>query len=94
MENRRKRDIDKVHFEVQDFCQLTYANNSFFGVIAYYAIVNLTMDQIKTAFLEVHRVLKDHGLFMFGKMWLVFSHACNPPPNVHINDSRAFKNQM
>lgn len=54
-----------IPFEVQDFFDLTYADKSFSGVIAYYAIVNLTIDQIKLTFQEVKRVLKDHGLFLF-----------------------------
>ena len=54
-----------IQFEVQDFLDLTYENNSFFSVIAYYAIVNLTIEQIKSAFQEVRRVLKNNGLLLF-----------------------------
>lgn len=64
VENAKKYFPD-IQFEVQDFFNLTYGNESFFGVIAYYAIVNLMLDEIQAAFKEVRRVLKDNGLFLF-----------------------------
>lgn len=60
-----KRYFPDVQFEVQDFLNLRYVNNSFAGVIAYYAIVNLTVDAIKKGFAEVRRVLQPGGLFLF-----------------------------
>ncbi|RPI30893.1 MAG: class I SAM-dependent methyltransferase [Chloroflexota bacterium] len=54
-----------IQFEVQDFLHLTCADNSFGGVVAYYAIVNLTLDEIRRAFEEVKRVLKEGRLFLF-----------------------------
>lgn len=64
IENAKKY-FPSIQFEVQDFLDLSYENNSFFSVIAYYAIVNLTIDQIKSAFQEIRRVLKDNGLLLF-----------------------------
>jgi ubiquinone/menaquinone biosynthesis C-methylase UbiE len=54
-----------VPFEVQDFTCLTYPDGSFAAVVGYYAIVNLTMDEIRRGFVEVRRVLKENGLFLF-----------------------------
>ena len=64
IENARKY-FPQVKFEVQDFFHLKYADQSFRGVVGFYAIVNLTPEEIKTALLEVKRVLKDDGLFLF-----------------------------
>ncbi len=58
-------DFPNIRFEVQDFTRLTYPDESFAGVIGYYAIVNLTMDEIQTALAEVKRVLKPGGLLLF-----------------------------
>lgn len=60
-----QRYFPEVRFEVRDFFNLGYGNESFFAVIAYYAIVNLTLEEIRRAFEEVWRVLKDNGLFIF-----------------------------
>lgn len=60
-----QRYFPEIQFEVQDFLNLTYAENRFAGVIAYYAVVNLTMGEIKKGFEEVMRVLKPGGLFLF-----------------------------
>lgn len=64
IENARNYFPD-IQFEVQDFFNLTYGNESFFSVIAYYAIVNLSLDEIRSVFKETRRVLKDNGLFLF-----------------------------
>jgi ubiquinone/menaquinone biosynthesis C-methylase UbiE len=64
IENARKYFPD-IQFEVQDFFHLTYQPDSFYGVVAYYAIVNWPLDEIKGALEEVKRVLKSGGLFLF-----------------------------
>ncbi len=64
IENARKYFPD-IQFEVQDFFRLTYPNDSFGGVVAYYAIVNWPLGEIKGALEEVKRVLKSGGLFLF-----------------------------
>ena len=60
-----KRYFPKVAFEVQDFFHLSYADNSFPAVVAFYAIVNLTRDEIERVFREVKRVLGRGGIFLF-----------------------------
>jgi ubiquinone/menaquinone biosynthesis C-methylase UbiE len=55
----------QVMFEVQDFYHLTYNDNSFCGVIAFYAIVNLKPTEVGHVFTEVLRVLKPGGIFVF-----------------------------
>jgi ubiquinone/menaquinone biosynthesis C-methylase UbiE len=64
IENARKY-FPAIPFEVQDFFRLGYPDESFSRVVAYYAIVNLTMAEIESAFKEAHRVLKTGGLFLF-----------------------------
>lgn len=54
-----------TRFEVQDFFQLTYPDQSFCGVVGFYAIVNLRPEQIDLVFQEVHRVLQPDGRFLF-----------------------------
>jgi ubiquinone/menaquinone biosynthesis C-methylase UbiE len=60
-----KKYFPQVQFEVQDFLQLGYADKSFYGVIGYYAIVNLKPEEIALVFAEVNRVLREAGLFLF-----------------------------
>lgn len=60
-----KKQFPYLHFEVQDFFHLPYAENTFKRVVAFYAIVNLQPDDIKNVFNEVKRVLKEDGLFLF-----------------------------
>jgi ubiquinone/menaquinone biosynthesis C-methylase UbiE len=64
IENARKY-FPGVSFDVQDFFSLTYADTSFSRVVAFYAIVNLTMPEIESVFREVSRVLASGGLFLF-----------------------------
>jgi ubiquinone/menaquinone biosynthesis C-methylase UbiE len=54
-----------ANFQIQDFYRLDYADNSFAAVVAFYAIVNLTIDEIERVFKEVERVLKSKGIFLF-----------------------------
>ncbi len=55
----------EVRFEVQDFFQLGYGDGSFCGVVGFYAIVNLDLEEVKAVLAEVQRVLKPEGLFLF-----------------------------
>lgn len=64
IENARKF-FPQVQFEVQDFFHLSYEDDSFCGVVGFYAIVNLTLEEIKTVLLEVKRVLRSDGIFLF-----------------------------
>jgi ubiquinone/menaquinone biosynthesis C-methylase UbiE len=60
-----KKYFPYAKFQVQDFYELSYEDNSFAAVVAFYAIVNLTIDEIQRVFKEVKRVLKPKGLFLF-----------------------------
>jgi ubiquinone/menaquinone biosynthesis C-methylase UbiE len=60
-----KKYFPQVRFEVQDFFNLTYKDQSFAGVAAFYAIVNLQLPEVKNVLQEVKRVLKENGLFLF-----------------------------
>jgi ubiquinone/menaquinone biosynthesis C-methylase UbiE len=62
--NARKY-FPKVRFEVQDFFNLNYADSSFAAVVAFYAIVNLTKDEIGKVLAEAKRVLKPNGILLF-----------------------------
>jgi len=60
-----KRLFPKIKFEKGDLLNLSHESNSFGSVLAFYAIVHFTYDQIKIAFSEVNRVLKKEGQFLF-----------------------------
>lgn len=62
--NARKY-FPQVCFEVQDFFRLGYGDGSFCGVVGFYAIVNLASEEVKAVLVEVKRVLKRDGLFLF-----------------------------
>ncbi|MGZ8516450.1 MAG: class I SAM-dependent methyltransferase [Chitinophagaceae bacterium] len=55
----------QLHFETADMLSLHYPDNSFGSATAFYAIVHFTYEQIKTAFKEINRVLKNNGQFLF-----------------------------
>lgn len=55
----------EVRFEVQDFFQLGYGDNAFCGVVGFYAIVNLVLEEVRAMLVEVKRVLEPGGLFLF-----------------------------
>lgn len=54
-----------IKFETGNFYSLDYPSNYFGAAIAFYAIVNLSYEQVKIAFDEIYRVLKRHGHFLF-----------------------------
>lgn len=55
----------EVRFEVQDFFQLGYDDDTFCGVVGFYAIVNLVLEEVQAVLAEVKRVLKREGFFLF-----------------------------
>lgn len=55
----------KIKFETGDLLKLSYASDYFGSVLAFYAIVHFTYNQVKIAFSEVSRVLKKGGQFLF-----------------------------
>ncbi len=54
-----------LHFETGDILNLKYQDQTFGSAVAFYAIVHFDHDQLRTAFKEIRRVLKDHGQFLF-----------------------------
>ncbi len=53
-----------VHFRKGNILNLEFKNNSLAGVIAFYAIVHFTEEQVITAFSEIFRVLQPGGIFL------------------------------
>ncbi len=54
-----------IHFEKRDLLALAFKPDSIAGVVAFYAIVHFSEEQVGVAFREVFRVLKPGGLFFF-----------------------------
>ncbi len=54
-----------IKFETGDFCNLKYDSSFFGSAIAFYAIVNLSYEQVNQAFIEIYRVLKKSSHFLF-----------------------------
>lgn len=65
MVEQARHNFPDIQFEVQDFFELTFEDNTFFGVVGFYAIVNYPLEALKPIFEEMKRVLKHKGLFMF-----------------------------
>lgn len=55
----------KAKFEVADMLSLSYADSSFAGIVAFYAIVHLGYDHLPAAFNEFYRVLVPGGQALF-----------------------------
>lgn len=55
----------QLNFETADMLKLLYADKTFAGAIAFYAIVHFDYEQIKIAFAEINRILADNGQFLF-----------------------------
>ena len=53
-----------LNFEIADILNLKYPDNTFGSAIAFYSIVHFDDAQIKTAFKEINRVLRDNGEFL------------------------------
>lgn len=60
-----RRIFPEIKFETGDLLKVPYESNYFGSVLAFYAIVHITYDQVKVAFGEVNRVLKKGGQFLF-----------------------------
>lgn len=54
-----------INFEVGNMLQLSQENETFGAVLALYAIVHFTYDELNKAFAEIYRVLKKSGQFLF-----------------------------
>jgi SAM-dependent methyltransferase len=51
-------------FEVGDFLRLSYESSSLAGILAFYCIVHLSLEQLAPAFLEMSRVLVGGGVIL------------------------------
>jgi ubiquinone/menaquinone biosynthesis C-methylase UbiE len=54
-----------ITFRKGNILELEFQNDSIAGVVAFYAIVHFTDEQVGTAFREVFRVLRPGGIFLF-----------------------------
>jgi ubiquinone/menaquinone biosynthesis C-methylase UbiE len=55
----------KIHFREGNILELEFKNDSIAGVVAFYAIVHFTEEQVEIACREVFRVLQPSGIFLF-----------------------------
>jgi ubiquinone/menaquinone biosynthesis C-methylase UbiE len=55
----------EIHFRKGNILELEFENDSIAGIVAFYAIVHFTEEQVGTAFREVFRVLQPGGIFLF-----------------------------
>jgi len=61
MINTAKKINPQINFETADMLNLKYPENSFGSAVAFYSIVHFDYEQVKKAFEEISRVLKDKG---------------------------------
>ena len=55
----------EIHFQKGNILEPEFENGSIAGIVAFYAIVHFTENQVGTAFREVFRVLQPGGIFLF-----------------------------
>jgi ubiquinone/menaquinone biosynthesis C-methylase UbiE len=55
----------EIHFRKGNILKLDFYDGSIGGIVAFYAIVHFTGEQVETAFREAFRVLQPGGLFLF-----------------------------
>ena len=55
----------EIHFRKGNVLELDFEDDSIAGVVAFYAIVHFTEEQVGIAFREVFRVLQPGGIFLF-----------------------------
>ena len=53
-----------VHFQKGNILDLDFENNSIAGIVAFYAIVHFTKEQVDQTFREIFRVLQPGGLLL------------------------------
>jgi len=54
----------EIHFQKGNILDLSFDDNSIAGIVAFYAIVHFTEEQVNRAFCEIFRVLKPDGIFL------------------------------
>jgi len=55
----------EIHFQKGNILELQFDDDAIGGIVAFYAIVHFTEEQVEIAFREVFRVLQPDGLFLF-----------------------------
>jgi ubiquinone/menaquinone biosynthesis C-methylase UbiE len=55
----------EINFQKGNILELEFENDSIAGVVAFYAMVHFTQEQVEIACREVFRVLQPGGLFLF-----------------------------
>ena len=55
----------EIHFRKGNILELEFENDSIAGIVAFYAIVHFTEEQVGVAFREAFRILKPDGIFLF-----------------------------
>ena len=55
----------EIHFRKGNILELEFENDSIAGIVAFYAMVHFTEEQVEIAFREVFRVLQPAGIFLF-----------------------------
>ncbi|MBS0028306.1 class I SAM-dependent methyltransferase [Chitinophaga sp. 22321] len=65
MVNVAKKLSPQINFETGDLLNIAYPSEHLGSVLAFYAIVHFTLDQVGKCFAEINRVLKTNGEFLF-----------------------------
>ena len=65
MVNVARKLSPQIKFETRDLLNIDYPSAHLGSALAFYAIVHFTLDQVKTCFGEINRVLKPGGDFLF-----------------------------
>ena len=55
----------EIYFQKGNILALEFEDDSISGVVAFYAIVHFTREQVRLAFREIFRVLQPGGIFLF-----------------------------
>jgi ubiquinone/menaquinone biosynthesis C-methylase UbiE len=55
----------QIHFRKGNILELEFEDDSIAGLVAFYAIVHFTEEQVRMAFREIFRVLQPAGIFLF-----------------------------
>lgn len=54
----------EIHFRKGNILALEFENDSIAGIVAFYAIVHFTKEQVGIAFREIYRILQPGGIFL------------------------------
>jgi ubiquinone/menaquinone biosynthesis C-methylase UbiE len=55
----------EIHFQKGNILDLSFETNSIAGIVAFYAMVHFSKEQVGMAFREIFRVLQPDGIFIF-----------------------------